>query len=131
MNDPIDVAEQFHRWTISQSRPRTADRWDAVAVATLIALLAALGALCALAFAPGAKADDQDAADYADLYGWAICETLDDHPTTTGVYGIGQAIVGQGLTPYDAGQAIALAVYSECPQHIRLITRVAARAGRA
>jgi hypothetical protein len=68
-----------------------------------------------------AKADDALAYSYAARYGGAICLTLDEHPTTTGILGIGAAITEDGLTAYEAGQAIFYAVDDICPRHMGLL----------
>lgn len=56
----------------------------------------------------------------------AVCTTLADHPTPSGVYGIGLAIMDYGYTAFEAGQIIAGSVWHGCPQHIPLLQQVAA-----
>lgn len=61
----------------------------------------------------------------AALYGDIICDTLDTYPSYGGILGIGQALNDEGLTYYQAGQAIYLAVDSSCPEHLPLLQRFA------
>lgn len=83
-----------------------------------------------LAAAP-AKADPDGASiAYASIYGDAVCETLDEYPTVAGVYGVGQAIVEDGLTARQAGVVVALSVREICPRHMNLIDQIAAQAGQ-
>jgi hypothetical protein len=75
------------------------------------------------------KADvDRVVVAYAAQYGGAVCATLDEYPTINGVYGIGQSIMEDGLTAYQAGQVIGLSVLEICPQHIDLMQNFAAAA---
>lgn len=71
-----------------------------------------------------AKADATD----SDIltYVAAVCATLADHATPSGVYGIGLAIIDYGYTAFEAGQIIAGSVFYGCPQHIPLLQQVAA-----
>lgn len=74
-----------------------------------------------------AKADATDSDILAHVA--AVCATLDEgHDTPSGVYGIGQAIMGYGYTAREAGQIIAGAVFYGCPQYIPLLQQVAAGA---
>lgn len=60
-----------------------------------------------------------------------VCHALDLDPTTTGVAGLMQAMVGKsGLTPYQAGEVVALSVVAECPWHTALLMRIAATYAR-
>lgn len=77
--------------------------------------------------APAAKADATDSDILAHVA--AVCATLDEgHDTPSGVYGIGQAIMGYGYTAREAGQIIAGAVFYGCPQYIPLLQQVVAGA---
>lgn len=87
-------------------------------VVNRVLVLAALGWLI-IAGAGAARADiDPVAAEYAGQNAGAICAVLDDYPSVGGVAGIGQAIVEEGyLSFYQAGQAIAISVFTVCPEH--------------
>lgn len=63
-----------------------------------------------------------DGFDDAYLYADAVCTVLQDHPTYSGLIGIGQALnEDYGYTTFDAGQIIAWSVFNECQQFIPLI----------
>lgn len=80
----------------------------------------------AIWLATPAKAEpDGAAAAVAALYGDIICDTLTTYPTYSGIIGIGQALNDEGLTYYQAGEAIYLAVDNNCPQHLALLRRFA------
>lgn len=125
-HDELDNAERGlsidNAWFTSQARHRKARRMDRIAVILLMMLMAAIGCLTLLAFAPNANADiDSEAYAYAAHYAGAVCTTLDDYPSTAGMLGIMQAIVEDGLTYYQAGQAVALSVTESCPRHAYLL----------
>jgi hypothetical protein len=135
--DSVDTAQQFHleldnaergTWLVSHSRRRKAGWMDAVAVALLMALMAALGVVV---FAASAKADvDNVVFAYTQVYGSAVCETLDDgHDSVDGLTGILRSIVGDGLTPHQAGQVVAMSVTDSCPQYTPLLRAYVARSG--
>jgi hypothetical protein len=75
-----------------------------------------------LAFALPVKADiDRVVIAYAAQFGDAVCATLDEYPSVSGVYGIGNAIMEDGLTSFQAGQVIALSVSEICPRHLDVL----------
>ena len=111
----------------SVSRERKARIYDGLAVTLLLCLMAALGVVT---FAATAKADvDGAARAYAAEYGPAVCSTLDSYPTFSGLMGIMLAINADGLTPYQAGEAVGLSVAELCPQYDGLLERFAATYG--
>lgn len=76
----------------------------------------------ALITAIPAKADiDPVAYAYAAHYGGAVCTTLDDYPSESGILGIGEAIIEDGLTAFQAGEVMYYAVADICPRHLGLI----------
>lgn len=108
-------------------RPSTVRSWWWGYLCGALSVIAAVG----LINSPIAKADDSDARAYASEYGPAVCATLDDYPSIAGIIGIGQAIVEDGLTEYDAGTAIAYSVVFLCPRHVPLLQRFARIYGKA
>lgn len=60
----------------------------------------------------------------ADATTIAICTTLDDYPTVSGVMGIAKAMFEQGYSAYDAGLLFREAVDEVCPEHRALVFRV-------
>jgi hypothetical protein len=81
---------------------------------------AALVCASALATAPLASADV--GTDYGDTHAGPVCSTLAQYPSFGGLTGIAQAIHElDGLSYYQAGEAIAEAVYTQCPQFVGLI----------
>lgn len=113
----------------SVSRERKARIYDGLAVTLLLCLMAALGVVT---FAATAKADvDGAARAYAAEYGPAVCSTLDSYhpPTFSVLMGIMLAINADGLTPYQAGEAVGLSVAELCPQYDGLLERFAATYG--
>ena len=82
-----------------------------------------------LAVAVPAKADDAVAYAYASRYAGAICLTLDEFPSAEGILGIGSEIVKDGLTSFEAGQAIFYAVDDVCPRHMGLLRSFATSSG--
>lgn len=90
-------------------------------------LLTSLLIGASIGFASRAGAEPSDTAlEYAQDNAWRICLVLDDYPSFAGITGIGEAIHEEGLSYYDAGQAIALSVYGVCPEHTGLIKAYAA-----
>ena len=74
-----------------------------------------------------AKADpDPVAYSYAAENGSAVCYTLDEYPSENGILGIGQAIIEDGLTAYQAGEVVYYSVAELCPRHMDLILSFAA-----
>ena len=76
-----------------------------------------------------AKADTDPAA-YADRYGTALCATIDQ---TIGQYsnddifmGIGEAVMQDGFSAYQAGQILYWAIEQDCPQHLDRVLSFAA-----
>ena len=144
--DAVDTAKQFAaeldtpgrrpalRWTakcFGRSRFRRAAVYDGLAVTLLMALMTCLGVVL---FAASAKADgviDDDEQVYADAYGGAICQVLDEHYSLAGVVGIYDVIVEQGYAPDSAVDIINVAVHEHCPDNWRLLVAIgrAARAG--
>lgn len=81
---------------------------------------AALVCASALTTAPLAGADT--GTDYGDTNAQQVCSVLADYPSFGGITGIAQAIHEMdGLSYYQAGEAIAEAVYTVCPRFIPLI----------
>jgi len=66
---------------------------------------------------------------YAAIYGEVLCKVLDDHASFGGLIGISQAITEQGLTDYQAGEALALSIDEICPRHSGLLDRFIAYYG--
>ena len=127
----LNVGPTLTRTTYTSSRYRRAKWMDAAAVALLMALMMALGVI---AWAATAKADgiiDEDEQVYADAYGGAICEVLDEHYSLAGVVGVYDVIVEQGYAPDSAVDIINVAVHEWCPDNWRLLVAIgrAARAG--
>ena len=67
------------------------------------------------------------AQDYEALYGSAVCMTLDDYPSVSGMLGIMQSIVEDGLTEYQAGEVVGIAVHDRCPEYTGLARKFVAR----
>lgn len=112
----------------TRSRYRRAGRFDATALGLLLALLAALG----ITVAPAARAQpDPVVIAYAAHFGGIVCQVLDEHDTTAGMLGIGQAIMEDGLSAYQAGQVLALSVTEICPRHTGLLREFVARYSQA
>ncbi len=77
-----------------------------------------------------AKADTTDPLAYASRYGTALCATIDQ---TAGEYsnddifmGIGQAVIEDGFSAYQAGQILYWSVEQYCPQHMDRVLSFAA-----
>jgi hypothetical protein len=69
-------------------------------------------------------------ADAGTVYGSAhaadVCSVLTDYPSVGGILGIAQGITQRdGLSPYQAGEAVGTAVYKSCPQFVPLLTAFA------
>jgi hypothetical protein len=67
---------------------------------------------------------------YADRYGTALCATIDQ---TIGEYsnddifmGIGEAVMQDGFSAYQAGQILYWSVEQDCPQHMDRVLSFAA-----
>lgn len=87
--------------------------------------------IIAIAAAPNAQAQpDRTSVAYAQQYGQAICDTLDDYPNFDGIIGIATVIMDDdGLTPRQAGHAMALSVVDLCPWHLDLLDQFATSYG--
>ena len=80
----------------------------------------------AVLLAGPAKADPDNASiAYASVYGAIVCQVLDEYPSESGIFGVGQAIVEDGLTYEQAGYVVALSVGEICPRHTALISQFA------
>jgi hypothetical protein len=79
-------------------------------------LLALILFIVGLAWSTTAKADSTEL---------AVCMTLDDYPTISGVVGVLNALIEEGYTPYRAGEIIGQTVRDHCPEHMGLILRAA------
>lgn len=142
--DAVDTAQAFAaelahaergvpdkpHWTaklFGRSRFRRAKVYDGLAVGLLMVLMAALGVVV---FAASAKAEpDSDALAYAAEYGPAVCSVLDDYPSVSGMLGIMQAIVEDGMTEYQAGQVVGISIYRLCPEYDYLAEKFMRRYG--
>lgn len=98
--------------------------------ARLWLLVAGVGAIIAgllLLLATPADADpgtDRQVRAYAADAAPVICSVLDDYPTISGVAGVLQGIkTDSGLTDFQSGQVIAIAVQASCPRHVGLLQR--------
>jgi hypothetical protein len=98
-------------------RPRTLNR-----LIMLAALAAVLAAAALALIAPKAHADPDDVTyAYANTWAPAVCETLDAYPSYAGVEGVVLGIHEDGLSYFQAGQVIGLAVVNLCPRHLGLV----------
>jgi hypothetical protein len=61
----------------------------------------------------------------ADSVTLAICMTLDDYPSISGVNGILNGLMEGGFTPRQAGFKMGEAVTDVCPEHQDLVIRFA------
>ena len=59
------------------------------------------------------------------IYAVAVCGALDDDPSVATVVGLGLGLGSEGYSGYDAGQIIALAVMSRCPEYEPVLRRFA------
>ena len=104
-------------WLFTQSRERKARIMDGLAVALLMA-------------APKAKAEaDPVAVAYAAHFADAVCWTLTNHDTNSGVLGVLAAIKEDGLTTSQAAYAVTLSVMDVCPQQQYVLDRFIDRYG--
>jgi len=55
----------------------------------------------------------------------AICMTLDDYPSISGVSGVLRSLMESGYTPKQAGYKMGEAVTGVCPEHYNLVMRFA------
>jgi len=135
-SDAISTAQAFHAeidnaergvyveaqpdapWYVGQSRARKAKWHNRAAVALLLAASAFLGAI---AYAASAEADG--AVDAWEMeYGPAACSFLaDGHNTLAGLSGVILGAEHLGLTPEQAGQAVASSVLDLCPEYTPLL----------
>jgi hypothetical protein len=133
--DAIETAQEFHArideaergvavedtqpWYVTRSRARKARRHNTFAVVLLMVTSLFLGAI---GYAASAKADGPaDAWEWE--YGPAACAYLDD-PENNSVAGLTGVILGaqeMGLTPEQAGEAVAASVLDICPRHDDLL----------
>lgn len=71
-----------------------------------------------------ARANAEPYEDYAAINAGPICATLDSYPTVGGVVGVVQGVIeDSGLSPYDAGRAIGVAVSVWCPRNLPVLQR--------
>ena len=144
--DSIDTARQFYleldnaerglaavdpkpqRW-LSQSRYRRAGIMDALAVLLLMALMACLGVVVYAASAHADTNPDPQAVSWAAHNEGAVCATIADYPSTSGLMGIMEAAASQGLTASQAGEAVAIAVYDGCPRYSYILDMFVAKYG--
>jgi hypothetical protein len=59
------------------------------------------------------------------IYAVAVCGALDDEASVATVVGLGLALGSEGYSGYDAGQIIALAVMTRCPEYEPVLRRFA------
>ena len=108
-------------------------RADRGPVALLMATSAFFGA--ALYFSSPARADgvlDADEEAYIQLYGeGAVCTTIAEYPSPSGVLGVMQAIIEDGYAPDSAVDIVNGSVYAYCDQYWPILQAIgrAARAG--
>ena len=107
-------------------------RGDRSAVALLMATSALFGA--ALYFSTPAKGDGwltDDEAVFTELYGeGAVCKTITEFRSASGVLAVAEVIVEQGFTPDAAVDVINASVELYCPEHWSLLVAIG-RAARA
>lgn len=85
-------------------------------------------AIIGAALAGSAHADRAD--DFAIAHAADVCTVLDHHPTIPGLLGVlNAAEQSGGLTPPQAGRAVALSVINVCPTHIGLLQQFVALYG--
>lgn len=110
---------------VSRSRARKARWYNRIAVALLLATFAFLGAIF---YAAGAKADGPvDAWQWE--YGPAACDYLDSNATLSGLSNALASAERSGLTPEQAGEAVAASVLDICPRHRDLLRAFVMRYG--
>jgi hypothetical protein len=92
-----------------------------------------VGSIC-VATAAVARADgflNEDEKVFVELYGEpAVCATLTEYRSLSGVMGVAEVIVDRGFTPDAAVDIINASVEVYCPQHWPLLEAIA-RAARA
>ena len=66
-----------------------------------------------------------DVFDDAQVYAVGICGALNDSPTVATVVGIGLVLMEEGYTGEQAGEIMAIAVVSRCPEHEPVLYRFA------
>lgn len=83
------------------------------------ALLAVIFGVALYFSMPHAAADPYDpASDYANEYGPVICEVLDQYPSVDGLLGTILGVKDNStLSSYQAGRAVGIAIYQQCPRH--------------
>ena len=59
------------------------------------------------------------------VYAVGVCGALDDEASVATVVGLGLALGSEGYSGYDAGQIIALAVMTRCPEYEPVLRRFA------
>lgn len=57
--------------------------------------------------------------------GSLICAALDDQPGEDTILQIGATLIGEGLTAFQAGEAIYLSVAQLCPRYLLIVTEFA------
>lgn len=142
-SDVIDTANDFHAgadeaeygtyiapkpeapWYVSQSRARKAKWLNRAAVALLLATSVFLGAIL---YAASAKADGVTDA-YEWEYGPAACSYLSTHTTVAGLSAVVLDAEAMGLTPEQAGQAVASSVLDICPEYTPILRQFVAKYG--
>lgn len=100
-------------------------REDRGPVALLMATSALLGAalyLSAPAKADGVLSDTELV--YVDLYSDAVCQTIDEYHSASGVIGVAQAIAEDGFADDDAIDIINASVHTYCPRNWPLIVAI-------
>ena len=101
-------------------------REDRGPVALLMLTSAFLGA--AMYFSSPAQADGQldDAeADFVATYGeGAVCPTIDEYHSTSGVMGVGEAIIDRGFSVESAVDIINASVWLYCPRNWPLLSAI-------
>lgn len=110
---------------ISQSRARKARRHNRFAVALLMAASVLIGAIF---YAASARADGAVDAWEAE-YGPAACSFLGQHPTLAGLSGVILGAEKLGLSPMQAGEAVASSVLDVCPEYTPLLRDFVRRYG--
>lgn len=106
-------------------------RQDRGPVALLMGCSAMLGA--AVYFASPARADGMLSTDeqvYVEMYGGAVCSTLDEYPSYGGVLGVAEAITEDGFALDDAVDIVNSSVSTYCDEHWPLLQAIG-RAARA
>lgn len=88
--------------------------------ALTVAVMVCLGVVSAPAAAADGVLSDEEQL-FADLYYPAVCDTLDDYPSISGVVGVVQGITKEGFHMTDSVDIVNYAVSSYCPRHWRLL----------